>query len=114
MKKLLITAGLIGAATSVGVSAQTFTPKFYAGAELGYAAVANNAQTFANSLVATNGGSASVTQNRSIAVGRIFGGYKVLENVDLELGAAQTSNVNIIFQLYRALALLIPAPQVLA
>jgi hypothetical protein len=47
-------------------------------------------------------------------VGRIFGGYKVLENVDLELGAAQTSNVNIIFQLYRALALLIPAPQVLA
>jgi len=94
MKKLLITAGLIGAATSVGVSAQTFTPKFYAGAELGYAAVANNAQTFANSLVATNGGSASVTQNRSIAVGRIFGGYKVLENVDLELGAAQTSNVN--------------------
>lgn len=94
MKKLLFTAGLIGAAASFGVSAQTFTPQFYAGAELGYAALENNAQKFANALVATNGGSASVTQNSGIAVGRIFGGYKVLENVDLELGAAQTSNVN--------------------
>jgi hypothetical protein len=94
MKKLLMTAGLISAVASFGVSAQTFKPQFYAGAELGYAALENNAQTFANSLVATNGGSASVTQNSGIAVGRIFGGYKVLENVDLELGAAQTSNVN--------------------
>jgi hypothetical protein len=94
MKKLLMTAGLIGTVASFSVSAQTFKPQFYAGAELGYAALENNAQTFANSLVATNGGSASVTQNSGIAVGRIFGGYKVLENVDLELGAAQTSNVN--------------------
>lgn len=94
MKKLLVSAGLIGAVASFGVSAQTFTPQFYAGAELGYAALENNAQTFANNLVSTNGGSASVTQNSGIAVGRIFGGYKVLENVDLELGAAQTSNVD--------------------
>ena len=94
MKKLLLSVAIISSVTSFSVSAQTFNPQFYAGAELGYAALANNAQTFANSLVATNGGSASVTQNRTIAIGRIFGGYKVLENVDLELGAAQTSNVN--------------------
>lgn len=94
MKKLLLSAGLISAVASFGVNAQTFTPQFYAGAELGYAALENNAQTFANNLVRANGGSASVTQNSGIAVGRIFGGYKVLENVDLELGAAQTSNVN--------------------
>jgi len=93
MKKLLLSVGLIGAA-SFGVSAQTFTPQFYAGAEAGYTAVQNNTQRFANGLVATNGGSASVTQNTGIALGRIFGGYKALENVDVELGATQTGNIN--------------------
>ena len=94
MKKIMVAAGLIAGVASFGASAQTFTPKFYAGAEVGYSAVDNNAQNVANTLVATNGGSASVTQNTGIATGRIFGGYKVIEYVDVELGAFRGGNVN--------------------
>jgi hypothetical protein len=94
MKKIMIAAGLIAGVASFGASAQTFTPKFYAGAEVGYSAVDDNAQTLANTLVATNGGSASVTQNTGIATGRIFGGYKVIEYVDVELGIFRGGNVN--------------------
>jgi len=94
MKKILLTTGFISTLASFGANAQSFTPQFYAGAELGYTRVDNNAQKLANALVATNGGSASVSQNTGIALGRIFGGYKAFENADVELGATQTGNIN--------------------
>ena len=47
----------------------------------------------ATTLVSGVGGSAAVTQNTGIGVGRIFGGYKVTENFDVELGYFQTGDI---------------------
>jgi opacity protein-like surface antigen len=90
MKKLLVVATL--ATLSLNAIAQSFKPGYYAGAELGATRVEDNAQLLANRLVAEAGGSASVNQDTSIGVGRVFFGYKVIENVDLELGYFQTGD----------------------
>jgi opacity protein-like surface antigen len=95
MKKLLAVAVL--ATLSTGAMSQSFKQGFYAGAELGATRVDDNAQTFANTLVANNGGSASVTQNTSVGVGRLFAGYKVTENFDLEVGYFQTGDIDYTF-----------------
>lgn len=92
MKKLLLSVGLISAAASFGVNAQSFVARPYAGLEIGVSSVQNRAQENANSLVSQLGGSASVTQNTAMYDGRVFGGYKVIENIDLELGYVMTSN----------------------
>jgi hypothetical protein len=84
MKKIIVIAAL--AALSSSAIAQSFKPGFYAGAEIGVAKVDDEAQALANNLVSEVGGSASVIQDTSVAVGRIFAGYKLNENVDLELG----------------------------
>lgn len=69
--------------------------KFYFGAEAGSVKIDNRAQAVANDLVTVLGGSASVTQTVRNGAGRIFGGYKFNENVDLELGYVQTQSFNI-------------------
>jgi hypothetical protein len=95
MKKLLLVAALSVATTSVFAQASASdNKKFYFGAEIGSTKVDNNAQTFANLLVRTNGGSASVTQNSSVGTGRIFGGYTLNENVDLEVGYIQSGDID--------------------
>jgi hypothetical protein len=91
MKKRLLALALLSATTGVMAQSLILTP--YAGIEAGYDTVQNRAQANANSLVAQLGGSAAVTQNTSMYDGRIFGGLKVIENIDLELGYALTSNV---------------------
>lgn len=93
MKKIILTIGLIGAAATFSVNAQSFVAGPYAGVEIGVDSAQNRAQENANSLVSQVGGSASVTQNTSLYDGRVFGGYKVIENVDLELGYILTSNI---------------------
>jgi OmpA-like transmembrane domain len=93
MKKMIV--GLMAASAASFTFAQTgFKPGFYLGADAGYTIVDNNAQAFANGLVATNGGSASVTQNRDISVGRIYTGYKITENFDVEVGYFASGNVS--------------------
>lgn len=95
MKKLLLVAALSVATTSVFAQASANNAKkFYFGAEVGSTKLDNNAQAFANRLVATNGGSASVTQNTSVGAGRIFGGYTLNENVDLEVGYIQSGDID--------------------
>lgn len=93
LSKLLIAAGLITSSIAV-VNAQTFQAGPYAGLEFGAEKVQNQTQSTANALVSAVGGSASVTQDTTMYDGRIFGGYKVIENVDLELGYTQTSTIN--------------------
>jgi hypothetical protein len=70
---------------------------FYVGADLGYSSVSDNSQQLANALVTSVGGSATVTQNTGVAIGRLFGGYKINENFALELGYGASSNVNYSF-----------------
>ncbi len=91
MKKIIV--ALLGVSL-VSMASANENNKFYFGAEIGSTKVENNAQAFANRLVATNGGSASVTQNSTVGTGRIFGGYKVNENVDVELGYIQSGDID--------------------
>lgn len=95
MKKILLATVIVAAST--GAIAQSFKSGYYAGGELGYTLVDNNAQNFANGLVAVNGGSSSVTQNRGLGIGRAFVGYKATENFDVELGYFQSGDVNYTF-----------------
>ena len=64
----------------------------YGGIELGYLGLQNEAQDSANALVRAFGGSASVTSDSGMAVGRLFGGYNFNENIGIELGAYRTSD----------------------
>lgn len=92
MKKL--TFALIATAVfSMGaVNAQTADSKFYGGAEIGSSKLDNETGTTTSALVRAYGGSASATQDAAVRDFRVFGGYKVNENIDLELGYMQTSN----------------------
>jgi hypothetical protein len=74
------------------VNAQTADSKFYGGAEIGSSKLDNETGTTTSALVRAYGGSASATQDAAVRDFRIFGGYKVNENIDLELGYMQTSN----------------------
>jgi len=94
MKKILIATAVISAL----VSSQAFAEDSkligaYAGAELGYSRVENEAQTTANTLVNALGGSVIVTQDTGVAIGRLFAGYNINENVAVELGYMQTGDV---------------------
>lgn len=93
LSKLLVATGLIAASIAVA-NAQSFKAGPYAGLEFGAEKVQNQTQSTANALVAAVGGSASVTQDTTMYDGRIFGGYKIVEYVDLELGYTQTSTIN--------------------
>ncbi len=90
--KLAATAAIV---TSLGaVQAQSNPPeKFYAGLEVGHTNVSDSTGALTNGLVSQLGGSASATQDSSINDYRIFGGYKLNENVNFELGYLQTSSL---------------------
>ena len=78
--------------------AQSNSPeKFYGGLEVGRSNVANQTGTLTSSLVSLLGGSASATQGSSINDYRVFGGYKLNENVNFELGYLQTSSLGLNF-----------------
>lgn len=64
----------------------------YGGIELGYLGLQDEAQASANDLVRAFGGSASVTSDSGMVVGRLFGGYNFNENIGIELGAYRTSD----------------------
>ncbi len=94
MKKILIATAVISAL----VSSQAFAEDAklvgaYAGAELGYTRVQNDAQATANALVNAVGGSVIVTQDTGVVIGRLFAGYNINENIALELGYLQTGDV---------------------
>jgi opacity protein-like surface antigen len=93
-KKLLVAALFAFVGTSAMAQSSTFKPGFYAGIELGYAQVEDQTQETATALVSSLGGRATVTQDSAVFDGRIFGGYKIIENIDFELGLAQSSTVS--------------------
>jgi hypothetical protein len=93
MKKVLVALVAVGVST-ISFAQSGFKPGFYLGADAGYTVVDNNAQTFANGLVATNGGSSSVTQNRDVGVGRLYAGYKITENFDVEVGYFASGDIS--------------------
>ena len=80
---------------SSSVFADTSTSKFYGGIDIASASIDNRAQETANTLVGLLGGSTTVTQTVRNGAFRVFGGYKIIENADVELGYLQTQNFNI-------------------
>jgi hypothetical protein len=51
----------------------------------------------ANALVSLLGGAAAVSQDKYVFLGRLFAGYKVTENIDVEIGYLKTNDVNMSF-----------------
>lgn len=93
-KKLLLVSALLASASTIANAQSTvFTPGFYVGAEAGYEKVKDQTAATASSLVSALGGSASVTQGTNMYDGRLFAGYKIIENIDAELGYTWTSTV---------------------
>jgi hypothetical protein len=64
----------------------------YAGVEVGYTRIDNAAQQTANNLVGAVGGSAAVTSDSGMAIGKLFAGYQFTENFSAEIGAYRTSD----------------------
>lgn len=88
---LAIAAGLLAASPAFAQG------PWYGGAELGAASIKNRAQELANSLVATNGGSASVTQDTGVGFARFFGGYTINKYVAAELGYLNSGDAKATF-----------------
>lgn len=74
------------------VHAQDFKPGFYAGADLGVSPVNNLSGSPASTAITASGGTGHISQNNEVFSGRVFAGYKVMENVDLELGYFQSGS----------------------
>jgi len=89
MKKLLI-ASLLAAISTGTLAAENNA--FYLGAEAGYTRIEDTTQENANTLVRILGGSATVTSDTGMAVGKIFAGYQFTENLSAEIGAYRTSD----------------------
>jgi hypothetical protein len=84
---------------NVSQLAYALTPddKFYAGAELGIPISSNQESLAAQGLISSLGGSASASESGMVLSGRIFGGYKMLENMDIEIGGFQSTESSLQF-----------------
>lgn len=93
--KIKLAVALVSTLLVSAVHAQTFTPGFYAGAELGDSQMKDQSGSFSASLVSTLGGTANASQDKNVFSGRLFGGYKIIENIDVELGYFQSNSYSI-------------------
>jgi opacity protein-like surface antigen len=90
--KIKLAIALVSTLFVSAVHAQTFTPGFYAGGELGESQVKDQSGNTAAMLVSAVGGTANVSQDKNVFSGRLFAGYKIIENVDVELGYFQSNS----------------------
>jgi hypothetical protein len=88
MKKILLASLLT--LPVMAIAADNQGP--YAGVEVGYTRIDNAAQQTANNLVGAVGGSAAVTSDSGMAIGKLFAGYQFTENFSAEIGAYRTSD----------------------
>ena len=91
MKKILTAAAI--ATTAFAAQAQGF----YLGAGVGFNKVDNELNKFNTEMVSVLGGSIASTQETSVRNLRLVGGYKVNENVAVELGYINTSKWDLNF-----------------
>jgi opacity protein-like surface antigen len=88
---------LLMTVTAVAAHAQQQTPaasRFYIGAEYGSATLKDRSGDLAAALVAAVGGTATASQDTSVSVTRLLGGYNVSPNLGIELGYMQSGTVN--------------------
>lgn len=72
---------------------ESTTPKGFVGVEYGWSKVDNNTQQLADLFVDELGGRASVTQDTSVGIGRVFAGYWFVDMLGAEVGYFQTSDI---------------------
>lgn len=95
MKKLNLSAAITCAALLTSTSfAQGVTPGVYLGLEGGAGSLKDSTGEVARALVNAVGGSAVVTQDASVLVGRLLAGYQFNENFSAELGYSFTGSVD--------------------
>jgi len=82
---------------SAPVFATSVQPLFYVGAELGIPFDSDQEDALSQMLVSRLGGSASVTDSTVVKLGRLFGGYKALEMMHVEVGLYQTGESTLRF-----------------
>ncbi|MEI8187050.1 MAG: outer membrane beta-barrel protein [Chlorobiaceae bacterium] len=93
MKKILLTTVIaISFAMPQAFAVNNNQRGVYAGVDAGYANVKGDPQGAADEFLSLLGGSVSVTQSTSAAMGRIFAGYNINKNFAIELGYNQTTN----------------------
>ncbi len=95
--KSIFSIALLTLTTSAFCEVNAFTSRPYAGVDLGYSTVKDSSQSLANTLVSTVGGAATVIQDTSAFAGRFFAGYKITENIDVEIGYLRTNNIGVNF-----------------
>jgi len=92
MKKIALTLIATSLLAIGSANAQVATSKVYGGVEFGTASLDNETGNVTSAMVRSYGGSASATQDASVGIGRVFGGYTVNDNLSWEIGYAQSSN----------------------
>lgn len=93
-----ITKKILGVAIGLAISGTALAQgNFYGGIEGGSAGVTDQTGQVASALVNSVGGSVYVTQDKSVGIFRVFGGYNFNPMVAVELGYAQSGNVNFNF-----------------
>jgi hypothetical protein len=88
MKKILLASLLT--LPVLAIAADNQGP--YLGLEVGYTRIDDAAQQTANNLVRAVGGSAVVSSDTGMAIGKVFAGYQFTENFSAEIGAYRTSD----------------------
>jgi OOP family OmpA-OmpF porin len=86
--------------TAVALTAAAFASQaqgFYVGAGVGFSKVDNELDKFNSGMVAAVGGSIASTQDTSVRNLRLLGGYKVNENLAVELGYLNSSKLDLNF-----------------
>jgi OmpA-like transmembrane domain len=91
MKKMMTAVAI--ATASLAAQAQGF----YAGAGVGFNSVKNELSQFNSDMVDSFGGSISSKQDTSVRNLRLLGGYKVNENVAIEVGYLKSSDFALTF-----------------
>lgn len=95
--KLVAIAALLANSVGSAQAQNNPTESFYGGLEVGRARVSDQTGAFSRQLVTLVGGRSTATQGSSINDYRIFGGYKLNENINFELGYLQTSTLGLNF-----------------
>lgn len=93
MKKIIFSLFL--SIYSINCFAENNSQKFYFGAELGYTKPENNTEWIENYLTQNLGGNHQAKQDNYISDLRFFGGFKVDQYLDLELGISATDDFKI-------------------
>jgi hypothetical protein len=90
MKKTLLAIAI--SAATIGTSAYAADKRVYGAVEYGAASIDENAAAVATVYVTALGGSATVTQDTGVGVGRLFLGYRLTPQTAVEVGYFQSQS----------------------